>query len=79
MNKPSPLQHAEAEGSISSWQAPLPPVGKAGYLNDAHNISIITSSKNQDPEIALKQGKVKYKKIIPYNIDEYLTPLALAV
>ena len=69
----------QAEGSISSWQASLPPIGKAGYLNDAHNISIITSSKNQDQEIALKQGKVKYKKIIPYNIDEYLTPLALAV
>lgn len=25
------------------------------------------------------QGKVKYRKIIPYNLSEYLTPLALAI
>jgi hypothetical protein len=25
------------------------------------------------------RGKVKYRKIIPYNISDYLTPLALAI
>jgi hypothetical protein len=49
----------------------------AGYLNEA--VSIKTGSNNQEQEIARKQGKEKYKKIIPYNIDDYLTPLALAV
>ena len=41
--------------------------------------SIGTPPYNQEQAPTLQQGKVKYRKIIPYNISDYLTPLALAV